>query len=59
MWGKKNTDEDNEAVYQEEQSSSRMSHDREPNERTRLLERPRPPNADGYLDPDDPAVSIA
>lgn len=30
----------------------------EPNERTRLLDRPRPPpNSDGYLDPDDPAVS--
>lgn len=29
----------------------------EPTERTRLLDRPRPPpNADGYLDPDDPAV---
>jgi hypothetical protein len=30
----------------------------EPTERTRLLDRPRPPpNSDGYLDPDDPAVS--
>lgn len=28
----------------------------EPTERTRLLDRPRPINADGYLDPDDPAV---
>lgn len=35
---------------------SRRSHD-EPNERTRLLDRSRPPNSDGYLDPDDPAVS--
>lgn len=36
---------------------ARKSHD-EPTERTRLLDRPRPPpNADGYLDPDDPAVS--
>lgn len=36
---------------------ARRSHD-EPTERTRLLDRPRPPpNADGYLDPDDPAVS--
>lgn len=35
---------------------SRRSHD-EPTERTRLLDRPRPPpNSDGYLDPDDPAV---
>jgi len=30
----------------------------EPNERTKLLDRPRPPNSDGYLDPDDPAVSL-
>ncbi|KAH8725271.1 mitochondrial integral membrane protein-like protein [Phaeosphaeriaceae sp. PMI808] len=29
----------------------------EPTERTRLLDHPRPPNSDGYLDPDDPAVS--
>jgi hypothetical protein len=29
----------------------------EPDERTSLLDRPRhPPNSDGYLDPDDPAV---
>ncbi|KAI4706321.1 hypothetical protein J4E89_009055 [Alternaria sp. Ai002NY15] len=41
--------------------SSRRSNGRrseEPTERTRLLDRPRPPpNSDGYLDPDDPAVS--
>jgi pimeloyl-ACP methyl ester carboxylesterase len=44
--------------------ASRRSHDtarrsiEEPTERTRLIDRPRPPpNADGYLDPDDPAVS--
>ena len=42
--------------------SSRRSHQpsrrsEEPTERTRLLDRPRPPpNSDGYLDPDDPAV---
>ncbi len=31
---------------------------RDPDERTRLLpRRPPPPNSDGYLDPDDPAVS--
>jgi hypothetical protein len=37
---------------------SRRSHEprEEPTERTRLLDRPRPPNSDGYLDPDDPAV---
>jgi hypothetical protein len=39
--------------------TSRRNHDtyEEPTERTRLLDRPRPPNSDGYLDPDDPAVS--
>ncbi|RMZ66756.1 integral membrane [Pyrenophora seminiperda CCB06] len=43
--------------------SSRRSYEtarrhEEPTERTRLLDRPRPPpNSDGYLDPDDPAVS--
>ncbi|KAL6712106.1 hypothetical protein ACN47E_003149 [Coniothyrium glycines] len=43
--------------------SSRRSYEpsrrsEEPTERTRLLDRPGPrPNADGYLDPDDPAVS--
>lgn len=36
--------------------ASRRSVD-EPTERTRLLDRPMPPpNADGYLNPDDPAV---
>jgi hypothetical protein len=39
-------------------NTSRHTHEvrDEPNERTRLLDRPRPPNSDGYLDPDDPAV---
>jgi hypothetical protein len=42
--------------------SSRRSYEpsrrsEEPNERTRLLDRPRQPNSEGYLDPDDPAVS--
>lgn len=38
-------------------SRSSIRHE-EPTERTRLLDRPRPPpNSDGYLDPDDPAVS--
>ncbi|KAK5124123.1 hypothetical protein LTR85_001826 [Meristemomyces frigidus] len=37
---------------------SRRSERREPSERDRLLPaNPRPPHADGYLDPDDPAVS--
>jgi hypothetical protein len=36
----------------------RSSRDREPTERDRLLPaNPRPPHSDGYLDPDDPAVS--
>lgn len=40
-------------------SRSSIRHE-EPNERTRLLDRPRPPpNSDGYLDPDDPAVGQA
>lgn len=30
----------------------------EPDERTRLLPSRRPPTGEGYLDPDDPAVSI-
>lgn len=63
MWGsKKSREEDDEQVSRDD-VSSRRSHDRndqyerqEPNERTRLLDRPRPPNSDGYLDPDDPAV---
>jgi hypothetical protein len=36
-------------------SYTRRAHE-EPTERTRLLDHPRPPNSDGYLDPDDPAV---
>lgn len=41
--------------------SSRRSYEtarrhEEPTERTRLLDRRPPPNSDGYLDPDDPAV---
>ncbi|KAI9701624.1 MAG: hypothetical protein M1820_006395 [Bogoriella megaspora] len=37
--------------------TSRRSYDREPDERTRLLPSRGPPHHDGYLDPDDPAVS--
>ena len=36
-------------------SHPRASHDA--NERTRLLDHPPPPVHDGYLSPDDPAVS--
>jgi hypothetical protein len=40
-------------------SSSGVPDHREPDENTRLLQsRPPPPHSDGYLDPDDPAVSI-
>ncbi|KAF1808692.1 hypothetical protein P152DRAFT_404891 [Eremomyces bilateralis CBS 781.70] len=48
---------------EEEPRGSGEGHDqdlsaREPDERTRLLaSHPRPPRSDGYLDPDDPAVS--
>jgi hypothetical protein len=64
MWGtKKNRDENGEQATQDDVASSRRSYDpyerQEPNERTRLLDHPRPPNSDGYLDPDDPAVSIS
>jgi hypothetical protein len=58
MWGsKKDGPEDEERASQADRASSRRSYDhQEPNERTRLLDHPRPPNSDGYLDPDDPAV---
>jgi hypothetical protein len=39
-------------------SEERPSQEYEPDERTRLLpQQRRPPPHDGYLDPDDPAVS--
>ncbi|KAF2118465.1 mitochondrial integral membrane protein-like protein [Lophiotrema nucula] len=38
-------------------SSRRNNNTREPDERQPLLRQSRPPNSDGYLDPDDPAVS--
>ncbi|KAF2750637.1 mitochondrial integral membrane protein-like protein [Sporormia fimetaria CBS 119925] len=61
MWrSKKNPDDGEEPAPQEDRpGSSSQAHTREePNERTRLLDsRPPPPNSDGYLDPDDPAVS--
>lgn len=70
LWGSKNTDE-HEAQTQtsnagtQAQSSNQtlrvVSEDtmREPTERDRLLpaDHRRAPHADGYLDPDDPAVS--
>ncbi|KAJ4345838.1 uncharacterized protein N0V89_011973 [Didymosphaeria variabile] len=73
MWGlKKGHEDDGESTPREDaasmdaprstrsvRSAQRNNHDsREPTERTRLLDDGRrPPNADGYLDPDDPAVS--
>ncbi|KAK3110539.1 hypothetical protein LTR53_015055 [Teratosphaeriaceae sp. CCFEE 6253] len=65
LWGsKKNDDEqENEGVNGQSDdmaaSQSRGSRSRDPTERDRLLpSNPRPPpNRDGYLDPDDPAVT--
>ena len=62
MWGsKKNTDDGgDEPAQTEDRPSSRRSYDpydrEEAHERSRLLDHPRPPHSDGYLDPDDPAV---
>ena len=69
LWGSKKNDEEQEAGSTRGSNSrggSRAPPSREEyeqreadaDERTRLLPRqPRPPHADGYLDPDDPAVS--
>lgn len=66
MWGaKKNSseEENGERIVNDDHASSRRSLDhnerREPDERTSLLagQRRPPPDRDGYLDPDDPAVS--
>jgi hypothetical protein len=56
LWGSKKADDENEAV------TAAPPHDdyerEDPDERTRLLPpRPAAPHSDGYLDPDDPAVS--
>jgi hypothetical protein len=66
MWGSKkdHPEHDDQAPRDDGASTtnaSRRSYEprEEPNERTRLLDRPRPPHSDGYLDPDDPAVSIS
>lgn len=57
LWGSKNDDQQD----ADEPENGRTSHDtdgQEPTESTRLIQqRPPPPHADGYLDPDDPAVS--
>ncbi|KAF2187771.1 mitochondrial integral membrane protein-like protein [Zopfia rhizophila CBS 207.26] len=62
MWGSKKDGQqngDDTHALQDDRPSSRRSYDRqEPDERTRLLaQNPRRPTSDGYLDPDDPAVS--
>ncbi|KAK3675633.1 hypothetical protein LTR78_004274 [Recurvomyces mirabilis] len=64
LWGTKKqngTDdhaEDEEHHNDDNMARSQPSRSREPNERDRLLpSNPRPPHQDGYLDPDDPAVS--
>ncbi|KAF2468239.1 uncharacterized protein BDR25DRAFT_265999 [Lindgomyces ingoldianus] len=60
MWGSKKDHPENgndSQGPQDDRSSTRRSLERrEPDERTRLLHN-RPPASDGYLDPDDPAVS--
>ncbi|KAL1637079.1 hypothetical protein SLS56_000735 [Neofusicoccum ribis] len=62
LWGSSKSDDANgdesAPPRRSDDGPHRRSHDeREPDERTRLLHHPPPPNSDGYLDPDDPAVS--
>lgn len=71
LWGSKKDDDDNEQHNGNGEDMPRDSDDnarappsrreyerREARETDRLLpSNPRPPHADGYLDPDDPAVS--
>ncbi len=59
LWGSKNGEEhaegeESEQPGEESGHSTRHSERHDPDERTRLL----PPRHDGYLDPDDPAVSL-
>ena len=59
LWGSKNGEERNHGDAENDGEDSghqpRHSGGREPDERTRLL----PPRNDGFLDPDDPAVSFS
>lgn len=67
LWGSKNHEEERQVNGDGDDSTLRVSHDdnrprssrsrREPTERDRLLGAHPPPHSDGYLDPDDPAVS--
>ena len=59
LWGSKNGEDHNEGDDTEHGGGDNRQHSRhsggpEPDERTRLL----PPRNDGFLDPDDPAVSL-
>ena len=69
LWGNKKKDDDQDEQVHNHQDAGDSPHRnsgdagerssmREPTERDRLLpSNPRPPHSDGYLDPDDPAVS--
>lgn len=64
LWGSKQNGDDEEHEHDENPSNDNMTQDREPSERDRLLpdsrrsgSSRRRPHSDGYLDPDDPAVS--
>lgn len=58
LWGNKKPDEEDERLPTNGGSSIEHDEREDPTERTRLLqERPPPVRNDGYLDPDDPAVS--
>lgn len=73
LWGSKKKDNAEQHAHDDEEQADPRDFDeagsrprsgnsrtmREPTERDRLLPaNPRPPHADGYLDPDDPAVSV-
>jgi hypothetical protein len=59
IWGNNKKDQsDHGPITNDEGSRRSLEHD-EPTERTRLLQdRPPPVRNDGYLNPDDPAVSL-
>ncbi len=57
LWGSKNGDgqhNDLDNANDDENSQQQPRQSRDADERTRLL----PPRGEGYLDPDDPAVSL-
>lgn len=53
LWGNNKRDDDDEPVSHNGDSASHVVQPRDVDERTRLL----PPPSQGYLSPDDPAVS--